>query len=92
MILNKATKQKYTEIEEAIESTISFKYIRSMEAIFESSPQAILQLVYIMRTSQFEINQSSIKTIIVYMSIIQSILSMTNSIIKDDKFTWYARY
>eukprot|EP01083_Nonionella_stella_P302328 1041897_1 len=60
----------------AIESTLTFKYIRNFEAVFESVPEAVLQLVYVMRTS-------SIEPIFV-VSIIQSIISMTNSIINND--------
>ena len=37
----------------AIETTMRFKYIRSLEALFEATPQAVLQLVYLMRTGQF---------------------------------------
>eukprot|EP01084_Bolivina_argentea_P197291 338122_1 len=71
-----------------IESTLSFKYIRNFEAIFESIPESVLQLVYVMRTS-------SIQTIFI-LSICQSIVSMTNSILnndytqmQDDKFAKY---
>eukprot|EP01083_Nonionella_stella_P270703 916819_1 len=62
-----------------IDSTLSFKYVRSMEAIFESVPQAVIQLVYMMRVSQVGTDQ-----IIFYMSIVQSIVSMANSILKND--------
>ena len=60
----------------AIESTMSFKYIRSMEAVFESIPQSVLQLVYVMRVGKYGI--------VFILSIVQSILSMTNSVLKDD--------
>ena len=53
-----------------------------MEAIFESAPQATLQLVFIMRTGAFDDKIGDV--IIVYLSIIQSIISMTNSILKND--------
>eukprot|EP01083_Nonionella_stella_P288901 983090_1 len=64
-----------------------------MEAIFESVPEAVLQLVYVMRvgTSKIEADQ-----IIFIVSIVQSIISMTNSILnndytmmKDDKWAKY---
>ena len=55
---------------------MTFKYIRSMEAVFESMPQAVLQLVYVMRTTKWG-------TIFI-ISIIQSVISMTNSVLKDD--------
>ena len=55
---------------------MTFKYIRSMEAVFESMPQAVLQLVYVMRTGTWEA--------IFIISIIQSVISMTNSVLKDD--------
>eukprot|EP01084_Bolivina_argentea_P082834 149978_1 len=63
----------------AIEATLSFKYIRQMEAVFESVPQSILQLVYIMRTGTVESNQT-----IFIISILQSIISMTNSNLNHD--------
>eukprot|EP01083_Nonionella_stella_P123037 370511_1 len=62
-----------------VESTLSFKYVRSMEAIFESIPQAVLQLVYVMRTG------TKIEDLEIFViSIIQSMISMTNSILNND--------
>ena len=59
-----------------------------MEAIFESTPQAVLQLVYVMRTYSFGDSQggndAAGNNVILYLSIVQSIISMTNSILKDD--------
>eukprot|EP01084_Bolivina_argentea_P157924 275165_1 len=60
----------------AVDSTITFKYVRSMEAILESIPQSVLQLVFVTRTSD-------VKAIFV-LSILQSIVSMTNSILNED--------
>ncbi len=57
-----------------VDSTLSFKYIRNFEAIFESIPQSILQLVYVIRTGQ-----TGTDIAIFVISIIQSIVSMTNS-------------
>ena len=65
---------------EAIESTMRFKYIRSLEALFESTPQSVLQLVYIMRIGDINI----INDPIIIISIFQSILSMTNAMIASD--------
>lgn len=48
-----------------------------MEALYESTPQSVLQLVYIMRTSEFN------KPIYI-ISIVQSVLSMTKSMINSD--------
>ena len=59
-----------------VEATSSFKYVRSMEAVYESIPQSVLQLVYVMRTGNIEA--------IYAMSILQSIISMSNSIINED--------
>eukprot|EP01083_Nonionella_stella_P059918 156752_1 len=59
-----------------VDATMCFKYVRNMEAIFESMPQSVLQLVYAMRTSTVEI--------IYVLSVLQSIVSMTNSIINND--------
>eukprot|EP01083_Nonionella_stella_P095985 269614_1 len=66
-------KQKPNKV---VESTLSFKYIRSLESVFESIPESILQLVYVMRTREMEL--------IFVLSIIQSIVSMTNSILNND--------
>ena len=63
----------------AISSTMRFKYIRSLEALFESTPQSVLQLVYLMRTGQFRNGDP-----IILISIFQSILSLTNSILASD--------
>eukprot|EP01083_Nonionella_stella_P273327 927103_1 len=63
-----------------IESTLSFKYVRNMEAIFESVPEAVLQLVYIMRVGTSTITYKGIFIV----SIVQSIISMANSILNND--------
>eukprot|EP01083_Nonionella_stella_P083969 232281_1 len=64
-----------------IESTLSFKYVRNMEAIFESIPEAVLQLVYVMRVGFSKVGNDQI---IFIVSIVQSIISMTNSILNND--------
>eukprot|EP01084_Bolivina_argentea_P285282 489181_1 len=71
-IKNKKLKDKNA----AIESTLSFKYVRNFEAVFESIPQSVIQLVYVMRTSAI--------SPIFAISILQSIISMTNSILNND--------
>eukprot|EP01083_Nonionella_stella_P185930 679430_1 len=70
----KSIKAKQT----AIESTLSFKYVRNFEAVFESIPQSVLQLVFIMRVPDIIIDP------IFIVSIIQSVVSMTNSILNND--------
>merc|ERR1712048_1365639 len=66
-----------------VETSTSFKYIRSLEAVFESIPQSVLQMVFLIRTGgQYEGSKELL--IISCLSIFQSILSMTNSIIKND--------
>ena len=75
------------DIKASIDTTTSFKYIRNLEAIFESIPQSIIQLVFLMRTSfnQESSNSNSLSFLIIsILSIIQSIISMTNSIINND--------
>eukprot|EP01083_Nonionella_stella_P126419 382626_1 len=74
---NKQLKDK----QHPIESTLSFKYVRNMEAIFESVPEAVLQLVYVMRVGTSKIDTDQI---IFIVSIVQSIISMTNSILNND--------
>eukprot|EP01083_Nonionella_stella_P090534 252894_1 len=93
---NQSTKQASTQTDtkvttsttkhgEAVDTTTSFKFVRNLEAIFESIPQAILQLVFIIRTSgQYEGENNVFLTYISIISIIQSIISMTNSILKND--------
>eukprot|EP01083_Nonionella_stella_P166299 555701_1 len=61
-----------------IEPTLSFKYVRNFEAVFESIPESVLQLVFIMRLPEQHIDA------IFIVSIIQSIISMTNSILNND--------
>ena len=72
----------------AIESTMRFKYIQSLEALFESTPQAVLQLVYLMSTSEFVVNDDgdnySTTAMVIVISICQSIISMTNSMLSSD--------
>eukprot|EP01083_Nonionella_stella_P292757 995783_1 len=68
---------------DGVDTTSSFKFVRNLEAIFESIPQAVLQLVFLMRTSaKFESGWQLLAISI--LSIMQSIISMTNSILKND--------
>ena len=69
--------------DDAIETTSTFKYVRNLEAIFESIPQSILQLVFIIRT-KWESEGEGVFLAISIASILQSIISMTNSILKND--------
>eukprot|EP01084_Bolivina_argentea_P303497 523989_1 len=69
---------------DAIDTTTSFKFIRNLEAVFESMPQSILQLVFIIRSSSLSEYGSITLLILSVLSIIQSIISMTNSILKND--------
>jgi len=69
--------------DEAVETTNSFKLVRSMEAVFESIPQCVLQLVFIIRTNG-EYEGDGHLLLISCLSIGQSIISMTNSILKQD--------
>eukprot|EP01083_Nonionella_stella_P147989 467791_1 len=91
-IVSQFTNKQLKDKQHPIESTLSFKYVRSMEAIFESVPEAVLQLVYVMRVGT-KIDRDQIIFII---SIVQSVISMTNSILnndytmmKDDKWAKY---
>ena len=61
---------------DAVALSLRFKYLRALESLFEATPQAVLQLVYVMRTTQF-------KSIFV-LSIFQSLLSMTNAMLNED--------
>merc|ERR1712154_590391 len=51
-----------------IETTSSFKYIRSLEAIFESIPQSVLQLVFIMRTGDGNTDLQVISLLSIFQS------------------------
>merc|ERR1712107_209310 len=41
----------HTSKEKAVETTTSFKFARSLEAVFESIPQSVLQLVFLIKTN-----------------------------------------
>eukprot|EP01084_Bolivina_argentea_P205747 351427_1 len=79
---NQSNEDEETE-EYSVETTSTFKFVRNLEAIFESIPQSILQLVFIMRTSA-KLEGSGTLLVISVLSIFQSIVSMTNSILKND--------
>ena len=61
-----------------------FKYIRSLEALFESTPQAVLQLVFIMRIEKYGDDNIDVQFPVLIISIVQSIISMTNSMLNAD--------
>ena len=65
---------------ESIGSTIRFKNLRFFEAIYESIPQAILQLAYVMQSSKNEFNNT-----LFIVSICQSIVSLSMSVVKLDQ-------
>ena len=68
-----------------IDTTTSFKLVRSLEAVFESIPQSILQLVFLMRIGfDYGTNGSITLIIITIASIFQSIVSMTNAVLNTD--------
>ena len=69
--------------EDTIETTSSFKYVRNLEAVFESIPQSILQLVFIIRIG-WQSDKNDVLLAIFIASMVQSIISMTNSILKND--------
>eukprot|EP01083_Nonionella_stella_P086203 239316_1 len=71
---------------QAVDSTLSFKYVRNMEAVFESIPESVLQLVYVMRIGfhNFGTESTDQPIGIFVVSIIQSVISMTNSILNND--------
>eukprot|EP01083_Nonionella_stella_P114991 340466_1 len=75
-VVSQLKSRKLKDKDAAIESTLSFKIVRSYEAVFESIPEAVLQLVYVIRISSIEW--------IFMLSIFQSIVSMTNSILNND--------
>eukprot|EP01083_Nonionella_stella_P178769 632554_1 len=79
-------KKSIQELDIAIESTMSFKYVRNFEAVFESIPQSVLQLVFIMRLPPGNNTNNKYDPIFI-ISIVQSVISMTNSILNND----YAR-
>eukprot|EP01083_Nonionella_stella_P090537 252902_1 len=79
-IVSQIRNKKMKDKDHPIESTLSFKYVRNMEAVFESIPESVLQLVYVMRIGTSTINNEWIFIV----SIVQSIISMTNSILNND--------
>ena len=82
---NKSKSNGNHKSNEAIETTSTFKFVRNLEAIFESIPQSVLQLVFIIRVGwKSESKGDSSFLIISILSILQSIISMTNSVLKND--------
>eukprot|EP01084_Bolivina_argentea_P053397 98010_1 len=59
------------------------RWIQSMEAIFESAPQALLQFMFLLKTGQFQVNSSSW---IVLFSFVFSMISLTSRIVTDEKY------
>merc|ERR1712129_542415 len=53
--------------EDALDTSTSFKYIRSLEAVFESMPQSVLQMVFILRTGGLSAsnNEQSVALIVI---------------------------
>merc|ERR1712130_1088407 len=76
-ITNQIEHRIIADKKKTIDGTLSFKYVRQMEAVFESIPESMLQTVYVMRTSNI-INP------IFIISINLSIISMTLSILNHD--------
>eukprot|EP01084_Bolivina_argentea_P035758 66250_1 len=62
-------------------STIQLRWIRKMESVLESAPQAWIQLVYV-----FSLNNSKDISIIVQISLLFSILSITSSVVRSDEW------
>ena len=59
-----------------IDSTLSFKYLRQLEAVFEAVPESVLQLIYAMRTGAVDP--------IYVVSIWMSVISMTKRNLNED--------
>eukprot|EP01083_Nonionella_stella_P176538 617932_1 len=78
------TTTKGAQYERDIDTTSSFKFVRNLEAVFESIPQSILQLVFIIRSNSLDQYGSDTLKWIAIASIVQSVISMTNSILKND--------
>eukprot|EP01084_Bolivina_argentea_P030231 56047_1 len=76
--------ESYKSTKNTINTSTSFKTIRSLEAVFESLPQSVLQLVFITRTSELNYYTSTTLLIISILSIVQSVISMANSILNSD--------
>jgi len=70
--------KKHRKHIESMASTLSFKYIRSLEAVFESLPQSVLQIVFIIRTRLYDVDAIN------WVSLVWSIWSMANSIVNND--------
>ena len=88
--LNGTNSTNNGKLKDEIETT-SFKFVRHLEAVFESIPQAVVQTVFLMRTEwKFDTTGSvnsesdgfSVKFFVV--TIIQSIISMSNAILRND--------
>ena len=81
---SKASQDEYDDAQEKeIQTTLTFKFVRNLEAIYESIPQSVLQLVFLIRTG-WKSGGSGGFLVISILSILQSIVSMTNSILNND--------
>ena len=61
------------------QSTLQLRWIRKMESVLESAPQAFIQLVYVLT-----LNDNP--PVIVQLSLILSILSITSSVVRSDEW------
>ena len=81
------------QIQSSVDATMRFKYIRQLHALFQSLPQAVLQLMYLMRRQHlfdtFNTNGNNDLDIefriLIVGSIFVSIISMTSAVIQSDR-------
>ena len=57
-----------------------------MEATFESAPQALLQMVFVLKDTQSQV------TTLIYLSVLLSVYSVTSSVIRDDDWKFGGRH
>eukprot|EP01084_Bolivina_argentea_P079732 144556_1 len=65
--------------------TRELKWIRRMEAIFESSPQALLQLGFLLKSPEIAKGELSSFDVLVIVSFISSLASIAFSVARDDE-------
>ena len=65
-------------------STLQLRWIRRMESVLESAPQAFIQLAYVLRLLSLDENDAV--PILNQVSLLLSIISITSSVVRSDEW------
>ena len=69
----------------SVEPSNPQRLLQSLEAIFEATPQTMIQLFFIIKTAYYHGNKSSGTVYVVVISVIFSVLSVVNRAIMEDR-------